>query len=81
MLHNPSLAEHSRSQKSAMTIEFFVFVQTLFYRGFLGSKLDPSKMPTKQGTSHFVMYVNIRKLTYILSRSTVLYPLRTVVRK
>ena len=36
---------------------------------------------TKQGTSYFIMYVNIRKLTYILSRRTVLYPLRMVVRK
>ena len=36
---------------------------------------------TKQGTSHFLMYVKIRKLTYILSSSTVWYPLRTVVRK
>jgi len=36
---------------------------------------------TKQGTSHFAIYVNIPNFTYIWSRSTVLYPLRTVVRK
>ena len=36
---------------------------------------------TKQGTSHFTMYVNIPKLTYILSRCTVLYVVRTGVRK
>ena len=50
--------------------------------GWRGSeKSFKLRQTTKQGTSHFLMYVNIRKLTYILSRSTVLYPLRTVVRK
>ena len=37
--------------------------------------------PTKQGTSHFIIYVNLRKLTYIVLRRTVWYPLCTVVRK